>query len=244
MLLRVRQTGWGEVTPEEIQNLLTDVTKQLLQHVQVEHDGTINIEPGSADYPEVRYRNFFSDPYMVLLSARNRSWSQYSYQFAHELCHILSNYERLRLPQNKWFHECLCELASIFVLRQMALTWQVSPPYRNWASYSAALASYAADLIAQPANALPPGQNFQDWLRLNEPGLRADPYQRTLNRLVAVRLLPSFEQTPGIWRAIPFLPNSTADLQLYLEEWASACPESDRIYVQEVKAALFDLGAT
>jgi len=243
MLLRVRQVGWGEVTPEEIQNLLTDVTKQLLQHVQVVPDGTINIEPGSTDYPEVRYRNFFSDPYTVFLSARNRSWSQYSYQFAHEFCHILSNYERLRLPQNKWFHECLCELASIFVLRQMALTWRVSPPYKNWVSYSDALASYAEDLIVQPTNTLPSGQNFQNWLRVNEPRLQADPYQRTLNRLVAVRLLPSFEKTPGIWRTIPFLPNSTADLQLYLEEWASACPESDRVYVHEVKAALFDLSA-
>ncbi|MCQ3017414.1 hypothetical protein NLO83_17680 [Pseudomonas tremae] len=243
MLLLVRKTGWGEVTAEEIQNLLTDVTKQLLQHVQVEQDVKINIEPGKDDYPEVRYRNVSSDPYLVLLSARNRKWSQYSYQFAHELCHILSNYERLRLPQNKWFHECLCELASIFVLRQMAVTWQASPPYWNWASYSAALASYAADILAQPATTLPSGQSFQDWLGLNEPRLRADPYQRTLNRLVAVRLLPSFEQTPGIWRTIPFLPNSTANLQLYLEEWASACPESDRIYVQEVKAALFDLGA-
>jgi hypothetical protein len=243
MLLRVQQTGWGEGRPEDIRCLLTDVANQLLQHVQIEHHGTITIAPGDEDYPEVRYRNAPSDPYSVFLSARNRLWCQYSYQFAHELCHILSNYENLRLPQNKWFHESLCELASIFVIRQMASTWRTSPPYSSWASYSSSLASYAADLVAQPANTLPAGQSFQEWLLLNEPGLRKDPYLRELNRLVAVRLLPSFEQTPGIWRTIQYLPNSAASLQLYLEEWASACPVSDRAYVQQIKSALFDSSA-
>ncbi|HRF63605.1 MAG TPA: hypothetical protein PK708_12070 [Candidatus Competibacter sp.] len=239
MLIHIRQTGWGEAMPADIHRLLTDVSGQLLRHVQVAPQGTINIEPGNTDYPEVKYRNAPSDPYVVFLSARNRFWSQYSYQFAHELCHILSNYERLRLPQNKWFHESLCELASIFVIRQMSLTWQAYPPYPDWASYSSSLATYAADLITQPANTLPSGESFQNWLLLNEPGLQKDPYQRALNRLVAVRLLPSFERTPGIWRTIPHLPNSTASLQFYLAEWASACPVNDRAYIQEIKGALF-----
>lgn len=239
MLLRIQQTGWGEGRPEDIFLVLTDVSKQLLQHVQIEHHGTITIVPGNEDYPEVKYRNASSDPYVVFLSARGRHWCQYSYQFAHELCHILSNYESLRLPQNKWFHESLCELASIFVIRQMALTWQTSPPYSSWASYSGSLASYAADLVAQPANTLPAGQSFHDWLLFNEPGLQKNPYLRALNRLVAVRLLPSFEQTPDIWRTIRYLPNSTASLPLYLEEWASACPVSDRAYVQQIESALF-----
>ncbi len=43
---------------------------------------------------------------------------QIMYQFAHEFCHVISDYNRLRSTEskNEWFHEALCELASIFVL--------------------------------------------------------------------------------------------------------------------------------
>lgn len=244
MQLIVRQTGWGEGFHADIYMLLSDVFKHLTRHLQVVSHGEIYVEPGCDDYPEVRYRNSTSDPYLVLLSARDRNWCQYSYQFAHELCHILSNYEQLRLPQSNWFHESLCELASIYVLRQMARTWRESPPYPHWADYSESLNSYTAEIFTRPTNTLPAGQSFQEWLSLNEGGLRENPYKRTLNCLVAVRLLPLFEQNPEIWRTIPYLPNSAADLHIYLDDWTLACPVSDRIFVQNIKVALFDSGGT
>jgi len=125
------------------------------------------------------------DDYILALTTRDSFWSQYAYQFAHEFCHILSDYERLRSTPNQWFHESLCELASLFTLKQMAVTWQKHPPYPNWREFATSLNAYAEDLVARNFCRLPAGANLGDWLHVNEPCLRVNPLQRTLNGLVA-----------------------------------------------------------
>ena len=62
-------------------------------------------------------------------SARDRKWAKFGYQFSHEFCHVLSNYENLKANPNNWFHEAICELASVFTLRRMAERWPTHPPY-------------------------------------------------------------------------------------------------------------------
>ena len=74
---------------------------------------------------------------------RDRQQNQYAYQFAHEFCHVLSGYEGLEGNPNNWFHETICELASVFTLRRMAERWPTHPPYPNWAGYSKHLLEYA-----------------------------------------------------------------------------------------------------
>jgi len=55
---------------------------------------------------------------------------------------------------------------------------------------------------------LPAGVNLGDWLHVNEPCLRVNPLQRTLNDLVAVELLPLFQETPEHWQAVRYMPNT------------------------------------
>ena len=74
--------------------------------------------------------------------------AQFAYQFSHEFCHIMSDYERLRENPNGWFHEAICELASVFTLRCMAERWSSCAPYPNWVEYSDSLLSYAEDCLS------------------------------------------------------------------------------------------------
>ena len=67
-------------------------------------------------------------PYQVFLSATDTYWSQYVYQFSHELCRILTHFDRYRTHKHKWFEESLCELASLHVLRSLAKVWKEDPP--------------------------------------------------------------------------------------------------------------------
>ena len=76
----------------------------------------------------IYYRENREGPFVVQLTARDRKWSKFAYQFSHEFCHLLSGHDRLRDNPNQWFHESLCELASVFTLRQMAKQWLISPP--------------------------------------------------------------------------------------------------------------------
>ena len=116
---------------------------------------------------------------------RDRQQNQYAYQFAHEFCHVLSGYEGLEGNPNNWFHETICELASVFTLRRMAERWPTHPPYPNWAGYSKHLLEYAAKRQKREEVQLPIGTTLLDWLSSHESGLRNDRYQRDKNDLVA-----------------------------------------------------------
>ena len=131
--------------------------------------------PGDDPTPRTHYRPSAWDPYFVQLTARDRDWARISYQFAHELYHVLSEYGRLRNGPNNWFHEAICELTSVFSLRRMAECWFTCPPYSNWTGYAGALASYAKDILSCKERQLPTGATLREWLSSREEDLRRNP---------------------------------------------------------------------
>lgn len=137
--------------------------------------------------PIVLYQRAAKGELQVRLSTGQTYWSQYAYQFSHEFCHILCNYDND--PQrNKWFEESLCELASIFSMRQMADAWKTNPPYPNWKNYAKALRSYADDVFEK--NKLPDDTNFVDWFEQHREHFYTHATDRPKNRVVARQLLP------------------------------------------------------
>ena len=184
--------------------------------------------------PMTYYRGTREGPFVVQLTARDRRWSQFAYQFSHEFCHILSGHERLGDNPNQWFHESLCELASIFTLRQMAQQWLTCPPFPNWVDYAASLEQYASELISRQENRSSSEENLASWLASEEESLRNDPYQRDKNAVVSYSLLPILESEPTGWNAIRTLPNSSAMLKDYLQDWRLRVDPVDRPLVERI----------
>ncbi len=181
------------------------------------------------------YRSPTETWYTIKLSARDRCWDKYAYQFAHEFCHVLSNYELLQKNPNNWFHEAICELASVSTLRCMAERWPSYPPYPNWASYADNLRKYREERMDRPETHLPEGVSLQSWLLHNEDMLRIADYrekaERNKQNLVAYQLLPIFEEFPSGWNAIRNLPTSNGYLKDYLNEWYSLVDLEDQPFV-------------
>ena len=92
-------------------------------------------------------------PYEIRLTAWGNGWPQYAYQFAHELCHVMTNFDRVKEHRHKWFEESLCELASLFVLYRLAKAWAADPPAGISAagSYAPAHAEYARSEMGKSA---------------------------------------------------------------------------------------------
>lgn len=199
----------------------------------------VRTTPHLEDDPITLFRSSVEEPFIILLSARGQRWSQFAYQFAHELCHVLSDYERLRDSQNKWFHEAICELASIFTIRRMAEAWPMRPPYSNWAKYAQSLASYADSCLAEDERQVPSGVTLSNWLRSEEESLREDCYQRDKNAVVAYSLLPVFESSPTVWNAIRKLPDTSSQLRDYLLEWHNLVEPDEKPLVKGI-LDLFD----
>lgn len=240
MQLSVLPSDWGNAQLCDIKVLLEDTASHLNQLLRIPFAGEIHVKaaPPNDATPRVFYRCSLHEPFVIQLATRNRLWSQYAFQFSHEFCHVLSHYESLRDNPNNWFHETICELASVFTLRRMAKRWLTSPPYPNWADYAESLESYVQERLSRQEVQLPIGITLLAWLSSHEDELREDRYQRDKNSLIAYALLPIFESEPKGWNSIGRFPNSQARLAVYLSDWYASVDSADKSFIVRLSDAL------
>ena len=221
MQLYVLPCDWGVAQLNDIERVLKNTASHLNRLFRNPFEGIIKVKPSPPGrQPRALYRASSDRPFVIWLSARDRHWCQYAYQFSHEFCHVLSGHERLKGNPNNWFHEAICELASVFTLRRMAERWTTNPPDPNWADYAPAFTQYSQDLLLRPEVQLPEDVSLQAWLSSHEETLRDDRYQRKKNALVAYALLPIFESYPTGWNAIQSLPDCSGCLEEYFANLA------------------------
>lgn len=191
--------------------------------------------------PLVSYERGPGDAYRVLVDVEGREWAQLSYQFSHEMAHILANY-REGPNKQKWFEESICECASLYSLFEMGKTWKTAAPYPNWTSYAGALTRYAQKRIDQAAAI--PDDDLAAWYATNRTKLESNATLRDLNLIVAVRLLKICNEHPNYWTAIRSLNLGNAadneNLERYLEAWYGRVAEPERVVVRKI-AGLFSL---
>jgi len=239
MQLSVLPCDWGDAQLRDIKVLLIDTASHLNRLLRTPFEGAIVVMPAPPGAPpDVLYRSSPTDPFVIRLATRNTMWSQFALQFAHEFCHVLSGYERLKGNPNNWFHETICELASVFSLRRMAQRWPSHPPYPHWANYAGSLMSYAQQRLCRPEVQLPSGFTLQTWVSSREQELRKDSYQRDMNALVAYALLPIFESGPMGWNTITAFPSSSRGLADYLSDWYLSVDPADKSFVARLSDAL------
>ena len=165
----------------------------------------INVYP-SDKYPMVVYeRNtiYLSIPAVNENGDPNCDWARFIYQFSHEFCHYMSFGH---VPKcMRWFEESICEMASHFFLIESAKLWRTSPPYPHWNSYIPAISEYELKM-----------RNDQQVVVLSELAncdspllysLQNDEYQRSINRYIALQMLPIFQKATSLWKIVPYLIN-------------------------------------
>lgn len=232
--IHVAPGEWGNVAVGDIRTLLESVTREFLQFAPGLPEGLVLRVVPRSGAPRVLYERGVNGEYVIQLTARDDRWFQYAYQFAHELCHVASNFDHKELTGdgveqgNQWFEEALCETASLFTLKRLAATWADSPPRRDWAGYGDAFSAYAQHLLNEPHRNLADNQSLRGWYAQHADSLREDPYLREKNEVVATALLPLFERQPELWQAISYLNPKTAttgkSFADYLADWYDACP--------------------
>lgn len=243
--IRIDGGDWGGVRREEIETLLYAVADELLTQVPRKLSVPIVVSPTRRN-PVVLYERGPGGEYRVQLHATGPRWHLYAYEFAHELCHILSNYDENAgadvTRYNQWFEEALCETASLYVLRSLAVRWEHEAPSAEWAVRATGFRLFAERLVSEGHRRLPSDQRLAHWLLDHEERLRKDPYLREKNELVANVLLPLFERYPGGWQAVGYLNRggleATASFDEYLAAWYAAAPMEHRRFIADVLGLL------
>jgi len=166
-----------------------------------------------------------SGPITIRLDVEGCWWNQFTYQFAHEFSHAISNYEEYYWIPNSWFCEAIGELASSFALRQMEYNgWCDLPLPKDCLLYfkeyeSKCRAMRNEELREHYGDKI----NVYDWILSQEAemrkaairlinGKRYTQKERAMFAVVAYTLLPVFEEHPKGWNTIRNFPVSNVGI--------------------------------
>ena len=213
--------NWGATSLNTIRAVLGSACNVLLNAFGRSPDASVRVARWDQD-PQVF---FDARPYEIRINARDTYWCQYIYQFSHELCHVMTNFDQCRDHRHKWFEECLCELSSLFVLHRLATEWRMRPPLDIPQAFEFAPnhAVYSKEITA--GYALPSDNDYPGWLTNNIGAMEANPIRRELNGVVAVALLDRFQCNPFLWRdcGVLNLWNAGVDVTFsdYLNSWST-----------------------
>lgn len=232
--LLVDAKGWGAAGPNDIRTVLLSAAGEIWRWCPGERLRPIRIYH-RPNFPQTDFTHDWRGRIRIGLASQDTRWAQMSFQFGHEFIHTLAQHSAAarrawRTPRhaNLWFEECLCETASLFILRRLAARWAAEPPYPHWRNYAPELAKYAAERLARAEHQLPDGQSFAEWFRAHEAGLRTNPVERAKNVIVARQMLPLLEADPATWAAACYLNLGRRDRDKpraqYFAEWQAASP--------------------
>ena len=250
--IAVDNGAWGKASPADIRTVLLSTASEIWQHCPGQRLKPIRVYR-RGDYPQTDFTHDWRGRIRIGLNSSDGHWAQMAFQFGHEFCHTLAQHSDTARRgwhpvrhANLWFEESLCETASLFVLRRLAVTWTQQPPHEIWRGYAPAMAAYAADRLAKPEHQLPIGTTFLAWFRQNEPGLRANAMMREKNVIVARQMLPLFEADPAGWATACYL-NLGARLQgkplaQHFAEWQTNSPAELRPFLTRLMALFGGVG--
>jgi hypothetical protein len=230
--LIIKTPSWGKAKANEVLKILNSALKTMNTAFDRSFPGNIFIyQDFSDDSPITLYERSPCGAYKINLNATDHYWCKYIYQFSHEYCHVRTNYSKVN-QRTKWFEETICELASIYVLKKMSVSWKTNPPQPHLKDFSESLAEYVTLIILDPDHKLSAGLNFGDWFKANLPVLERDQYIRDSNSLMALKLLPLFEEHPSLWNSMTYWNswsnNQGNDIYNYFQSWLEILPEKNR----------------
>lgn len=237
--LMIMQGAWDGASCNDIGALLQNMTQNFAANLPDAKPLVIQVKNDTQYGPMTVHKRAPGGERIILLNTGGTSWAQYSYQYAHELCHALVMEKEFKGEQKGcfWFDEALCETASYYTMLRMTETWKTEPPYPNWTSFAPHLKGYVDDTMTRYAReeALPADMTLAQWFRKNEAALIANSTERKKNALVAKQLLPLLVADPSQWNAILYRHEKPCeDFTEYLQNWYGAVPEKHKAFVKKI----------
>jgi hypothetical protein len=168
----------------------------------------------------------------VIVDIGPRDWSKLTYQFGHELGHVLCNSWRRSAapkPPSQWLEEAMVEAFSIRGLGRLAASWEHNPPFAGDAAFGAAIRQYRQNLSEKYQGAADQGAGgdtgtwFQKSRGLLESGGSAPEGPAILAVLAELERDQACVEDLGAVNRWPL--RTGVPIEQYLALWTASCAE-------------------
>ena len=181
----------------------------------------VRVIVGSGNKVLVHHQRTEGGAFRIDLTAKGHEWARLTYQLSHELCHVSLQYDR-DPHSHRWLEESVCEAASMRSLVVAADGWARKPPLSHSAEYHLVFRHYRRRVQGE---LLPLTQSESvDWFSAHRQQLARSPYNRGLNRRVALSLLSLVGDDRGKWEAFLSLNEGTlphdSSFEAFLIAWS------------------------
>lgn len=185
------------------------------------------------DNPQLGHPMCLKDNSIIFLStAGNTYWAQNAYQLTHELCHYFIKKKATKYD-NSWLEESICELASIYFLSEIAVSWSISDDIKK-SSYSSSITDYVSDLLNPTINVDLKYLGIKGSTLYEE--MNSDTYIRDKNNFIANKLLPIFQMTPSLWEDVYLIRKfNIKDLNSFFDDWSKFAKQDNKEAIFEIQ---------
>ena len=234
LAIKTAPHGWGKIPVEAVSKVTDSVSSVLMRDFPNKVLDPIILKNDKTG-PEVLYKRGRNNDYIVHVNIQGTYWAQLTYQFSHELCHVLSNFANEN-GKNQWFEEALCEAVSLYTIEKMADEWEVNPPYERWRSYASAFDDYNEVMLNETHRY--PSLKLPKWFRYHRRSIEASPYQRHKDEVIGTAIYKLMQKGKFQVSSIQYLNLGDADnsksFTNYLKDWHQHSPPESKPSVEEV----------
>jgi hypothetical protein len=239
--LYLQKGVWGEARDIDVLAVLQSVADVYAETYGNEYISRLDlhtvITKSLYEYPML-----LSDLSAIWLSASNRSWARYMFQFSHELYHYIGD-DGDADDRHQWFEEAIAAMHSLYVLDILAEEWETDAPYDNWIDYAPAIRDYYDNLLNDNDYGIY-GFELAQYYKANRESLEENPYyiikddRRAVDALAPILYSDVFKDNTEAWEALTVLHTmedcNDYTFEDYINEWYDKCSEGQKSVVMEV----------
>ena len=228
---------WGGSPVPAARIVVTRMREACLAGVRLLSDrqpGRLRVDDHSVGPPHVWLHQKDPDTAWIVVDVGSRDWCRLSYQFGHELGHVMCNSwgwgSKAQLPC-QWLEESLVEALSLHSLARLAESWEKDPPFAGNAAYASEIRKYRGFLMHryEEAGGLTPGAEIAGWFRMTRAALEANNGLARFAGPAILAIVAEMDRNPACAEdlgAVNRWPGrSTVSLEDYLRLWRTSCGE-------------------
>lgn len=229
--------SWKDLYPDAAQRVVERMRESCLHDVRLLSDQQprrIFLDDHATGNPAIWLHPDHADTAWIIVDIGARDWSKLSYQFGHELGHVLANSWRQDAKPAvpcQWLEEAMVEAFSLRGLARLADGWRRDPPFPNDNKFGDAIASYRQDIIADYAKLAGEQGSIRDFARWFADHRREIEAQALgpFAQAASLTILAEYERFPtcveGLGALNRWPGRSGVPTTDYLRLWEASCHE-------------------